>query len=557
MPAAAIIPTDTARGRLGHAAALGDRLAGDTVLTHTVRRAASIPSVDRIVLVHPPGQDPASLLDTDAIGKPVQCAQDPSGSPDLSDAMTPQWVAARKWSMTAWRGGLGFSTVFDELLPPAVLLAGLDAAECDAAIVVRGDWCAFDAVLGEAQLALHLEYPEAMKFTFTQAPPGLGGVALCRSVLEQLMENGAGFGRAVGYNTHKPTVDPISREANLAIPADVRDCARRFIYDTPRAKRMIRRIADRLGARFAEATAAEIVATVRSLESESPDLVFTDGLPQLATLELTPRRAVDGPITPHAYVDFDRPDLDEAVARSVFEQLGDPGDVALMLGGLGDAMLHSGYREMIHEARRAGVLGLGLETDLLCDRDEAVALLDLPLDVVSVRFNADTAATYEQTMGRDAFAKVAENLSGLVQERARREETGRSGGPWIAVKMVKTRETLPDMEGFFERWLRSGAMSVIEPACSGCGLMPEQSPIPMAPPRREPCRQLGQRITIHSDGHVAQCDQDWLARAPLGDARLEPLADIWKQGSALAKAHREGRATELTLCGQCVEWHRP
>ncbi|MFW5682659.1 MAG: hypothetical protein ACOC1G_06605, partial [Phycisphaeraceae bacterium] len=220
MPAAAIIPTDTARGRLGHAAALGDHLAGDTVLTHTVRRAASVLSVDRIVLVHPPGQDPASLLNTTGITKPVQCVEDPSGSPDLSDTMTPQWVSARKWSMTAWRGGLGFSTVFDELLPPGVLIAGLDAVKCDAAIVVRGDWCAFDPVLGEAQLALHLEHPEAMKFTFTQCPPGLAGVALCRSVLEQLADNAANFGRALGYNTHKPTVDPISREANLAIPAE-------------------------------------------------------------------------------------------------------------------------------------------------------------------------------------------------------------------------------------------------------------------------------------------------------------------------------------------------
>lgn len=557
MPSAAIIPTDTQRGRLGHAAALGDRLAGDTVLTHTVRRAASIPSVDRVVLVHPPGQEPASLLDTTGIAKPVQCAADPSGSTDLSDVMTQQWVSARKWSMTAWRGGLGFSTVFDELLPPSVLLGGLDAAGCDAGIVVRGDWCAFDPVVGEAQLALHLEYPEAMKFTFTQAPPGLAGVALCRPVLEQLIENAASFGRALGYNTHKPTVDPISREANLAIPAAVRDCARRFIYDTPRSRRMLGRIADRLGSRFAEATGAEMVAALGEIERESPDLAFTDGLPQLTTLELTPRRGVDGPITPHAYVDFERPDLEDAVAQSVFEQLGETGDVALMLGGLGDAMLHSGYREMIQSARDAGVMGVGLETDLLCDRDEAMALLDLPLDVVSVRFNADTAETYKNAMGRDVFAKVAENLSGLVQERARRVEAGRPGGPWIAVKMVKTRETLPDMEGFFERWLRSGAMSVIEPACSGCGLMPEQSPIPMAPPLREPCRQLGKRLTIHSDGQVAQCDQDWLARAPLGDAKLEPLAEIWARAADRAKTHREGRAAELTLCGQCVEWHRP
>lgn len=555
--AAAVIPTDTARGRLGHAAALADRLAGETVLTHTIRRAASMPSVARVVLVHPPGQDPLAKADVSGLGKPVSAVVDPSGSPDLSDAMTAQWVAARKWSLTAWRGGVGFSTVFDELLPPGVLRAGLEASGCDAAFAVRGDWCAFDPELGERQLSLHLRYPEAMRFTFTQCPPGLGGVALSRDVLDQLSEYGASFGRALGYNTHKPTVDPISREANIAIPASVRDCPRRFIHDTPRAQRTLRRIADRLGERFAEADAAAVTDALRAVESSSPDLAFTDGLPQLATLELTPRRGVSGPITPQAYVDFDRGDLDRATAGRVFEQLGEAGDVALMLGGLGDALLHGECRSLVEAARGAGVMGVGLETDLLCEREEALSLLDWPLDVVSVRFNADRSETYEKVMGLDAFSRVAENLSALVQERSRRVEAGRSDSPWVAVKLIKTRETLGDVEAFFERWLRSGAMAVIEPACSGCGSMPEQSPIPMAPPLREPCRQLGRRMSIHSDGRVAQCDQDWQGRGALGDAEVESLAEAWERGAALARAHREGRTAELTLCGRCVEWHRP
>ena len=87
--------------------------------------------------------------------------------------------------------------------------------------------------------------------------------------------------------------------------------------------------------------------------------------------------------------------------------------------------------------------------------------------------------------------------------------------------------------------------------------MPEQSPVPMAPPRRRACRQLGQRMSIHSDGRVALCDQDWLSRAALGDARTTPLLEVWQSAHAAAAVHAAGRFEELSLCAGCSEWHRP
>jgi hypothetical protein len=64
-------------------------------------------------------------------------------------------------------------------------------------------------------------------------------------------------------------------------------------------------------------------------------------------------------------------------------------------------------------------------------------------------------------------------------------------------------------------------------------------------------------MSILSDGAVAQCDQDWHGRSPLGDALSATLAEIWSRGADLARAHAEERFADLTLCGGCVEWHRP
>ena len=176
---------------------------------------------------------------------------------------------------------------------------------------------------------------------------------------------------------------------------------------------------------------------------------------------MTPRRAVDGPITPQHYVDFERPDLDLDLAQRIFAQL-EP-DTALLLGGLGDAMLHPQFEQIVGAAAEAQVLGIGIETDLLCEPELLEILLDLPLDLVSVRFNADQSQTYEKVMGTDAFSRVARNLRWLHHERRQRDQVL----PWIVPRLIKTPDTLKDMESFFERWKRAQAHPVIEPAGSG------------------------------------------------------------------------------------------
>lgn len=543
MPVVCLIPVDLEHTRFGLPARVGDRLGDASVLQHTVARAARVPQIERIVLVHPPGHNPSALIDAAAIDTPIDTHIDPEG---LIDAHTPRWVAARKWAMECWRGGLGSATCFDELLPAGPLVAAMERHGADSAYVVGGDWCLFDPALAEAQLKVHLDAPEAMKLVFTQAPPGLAGIAVSRDVLEQLHNTGSGFGGVLGYNPFQPAVDPIGRDVCVAVPPAVRDAGRRFIYDTPRAIECIRAIADTVNPLHADSD--EVArANVRCATRDAGA-----GLPAWVTLELTPRRSATGPVTPQHHATFDRPDIDVDLAGRIFEQF-EP-DTALTLGGLGDAMEHPALHEIVRAAHAAAVCGIGIETDLLCDTDEALALLDLPLDVIGVRFNADTAETYRRVNGVDGFSTVARNLKSLLDARSKRGAVV----PWLVPRLVKTPETLVDMESFFERWKRvAGCQPVIESHGCGCGLMPDLSPVPMAPPWREPCRQLGRRLTILSDGTVALCDQDWLGRTPLGDVKTHALSEIYRNLTPIAESHRGGAFTSLTLCGSCEHWHRP
>ena len=546
MKVVALIPMDLRQTPLGLPSLLLHQVAGQSILQRTLMRVAQVDAIDELVLVHPVGQAPITSLDLDLIDKPVRPFM--YEAPLHTDSQQRARLAGRKWSLHSWRGGLGAATCYDELLPAAPLAQAMKFAQADSALLVGPDWPLVDPNWCQKVIIKHLEAPHSMKMVFTQAPPGLVGIALAGDLIEHLAEMNAGFGHMLGYVPSKPQADPIGLDVCVQIPPEVRGCAKRFSYDTPRSAALLDAILSSSDERI-DALATCNLASV---------LDFSDRfLPQQITLEITPQRLVQGPVTPHHYTQFTRPPMVLHHAGRIIEELGDASDIALTLGGLGDALLHDDWCEIVHAARSSHVLGITIETDLLIDQSQLAAILDAPIDVLSVRLNADTAATYERVMGADRFATVTHNLQWLLTERQRR------GGslPWIVPRMVKTAETLPDMETFFDRWMHFTGHAVIEPATTGRSralpIAPEQSPVLMAPPRRVSCRQLTRRLSILSDGTVPRCDQDWLGEEIIGDTKVASLFDIWRSSQTLRERHAHGRWNELASCAGCHEWHRP
>ncbi|MEM9418664.1 MAG: SPASM domain-containing protein [Planctomycetota bacterium] len=549
----ALIVADVSAGRLGHARDLHAPLAGRPALWHTLQRATRIERVGQIVVLHPPGQDPLAHIDTTGFAKPIETF---AHGDVAGDTFSPRIRSARKWALSGWRGGLAGATAWDELLPAAPLAMAMDQFNAEAAVLVGGDWCAFDQGYADGLLDIHLEAPDAMKLVFTQAPPGLSPLVTSREVLHDFAEKQATFGSALAYNPKRPAIDPIGRECNLPITASVRDTARRFIFDSPAGMERLARVADQLGDDFIHADAVAITDACRVWELDHPDHVFAD-LPEQITLELTPRRIPDGPIVPQHHVDLPRGEMDVELARELLAQCTGK---AVTLGGLGDALLHPRWAELVQAAAEADVFGLHLETDLLSPRDELAPLTELPIDILSVRVNADTAATYAKVMGVDRLPEVMGNLQWLFDRRSTitdsQEQLPAAGLPWIIPRLVKTADTLKDMEMFFERWIQVVGHAVIErPPTLGKGsfaLAPDQNPVPMDPPWKTPSpHQVKRRITILSDGTVTLCGQDALGRASLGNASDNSLMELWSRVPSL---EIPGQRDDSPVCRRCHDW---
>jgi len=505
MSAIVAIHTNMSAGFFGHAADLSTPLAGIPVIQHTVNRAAQIQGTKAIVLLHPPDQSPLELIDTTDLSIPV-IAQ----ASKLHDQTTAQLTSARKWCLTGWRGGLGGATVFDEALPPGPVLEAMANHQVSSAVLLRADWCLFDHVLAAKQLERHLESPDQLPIVFSQSAPGLSAVACHRSALEQLAEHHAGFGQALGYNPKHAHGDPIGKDVCLPVPVPVRDAYKRFIFDTPESQRLIAAIAEKLSNQLGQADAATIVATTESIDTSNRS-IWEDA--RWATLELTPQRALTGPIIPqtHAPAILERPDMADDTLDAALEKLGQTQHAPIIFGGLGDPLLAPNWQRAVSQARQAGALGIGIETDLVCEPEVIDALLEANVDVITIRINADHPKTYAKVNGADLHTRVFTNLNRLI-EGSRKHPT-RPGTPWVVPKLVKTMDNLGDLESFYERWKTITGHAVIERFATGLdaqgnALIEDQSPVNMTPPA--PVKWPTDHLTVLSSGDVTLNPQDWL-----------------------------------------------
>lgn len=552
MTSIAIIYVDLDRGRFGHAVSLQDALAGKTVLQHTIDRVARIQGLDEIVLMHRADQSLDGVYER------------PDNSPRITTAVMEQreqdaWLedvigSGRKWSLTAWRGGIGGMTAYDELLPAYPFLAVAQAKNAESIVALRGDWCCVDSELATEQLALHRSAPEAMKLVFTQAPPGLSPLVVHRSVLQEMVDHSAVVANLLCYNPKKPAIDPVGKDVNVQIPASVRMQDRRFIYDTPRAAEHLQAIAAQLGDGLVGADAVGVTDASRAVESQAPWQQL-ERLPQQFTVELSPRREVNGPIVPQHYLELGREDMTGQTVQVLLDQLLEVGDASVLFGGLGDPLLHDDWFKTLERATGAGLLGVGIETDLLVDAETIDRLAALPLDVIAVRLNADSAETYTKLMGVDGYGQVMDNLQRLFKVRNTNRQRGEGFRGWVVPRLVKVAENLSDLETFFERWMTVAGWAVVDRALTGRGLMPDLSPVPMEVPDGDVTAEslappIKHRLTVLSDGTVCLCGEDWLGRLPLGTLGDRDLCDLWRSADSLADVTQD----KSVICPRCRRW---
>jgi hypothetical protein len=548
MKVIAAITADFDRTFLGLPSRLEHDLRGETVLRRTIRqarRAAGVHSVHLLVHAAQQARARAAVADLDV-------------AVETHDAAPPPWLgyvgAARKWSLDGWRGGLAGTTVYDEFAHPWLLEALARRERADAVIDVPAAAPLLDPLLLDRLLRHYEGVRGEARVAIVQTAPGLSPIVYQPEMLANVAASGQPPGRAMSYRPENPQNDPIHQPCTCPTEAAISHGIGRCIADTASALGRLERMLAEPGIGDPERTPDAMWVSRRLLADRYP---AWESLPRELEIEVTTRDPLDrSTLRPRGAALGRQADMPLDLFRRVVDDLAVCDDRLLVLGGFGEPLLHPHWPDMIRYARQRGVLGLAVRTTgVPLDEAAGHALLEAPADVLNVLLDAGTAATYRLFHDSDHYEAVLANIDRFCAVQHQRQ----GPRPLIVCEMVKTHETMDEMEAFYDRWIRKTGSAVIAGPSSYGGAYPDRAVVNMAPPTRSPCPRPFHRAMVLADGRVTLCDQDFRGVQAVGSIVDSGLAAIW-QGSAAADArrrHLERCLDSLPVCRACNEWHRP
>jgi len=553
MKVIAAIEADFSQGPLGTASRLNQDLLGESVLRRTLKQVLAARRVDRVFLAVEPAYESAARTAADGLEVSVE----------THNAPPVPWRAyvacSRKWSLDAWRGGIGGTTVFDEFLHPWILeaLAGREGAEALVAIPPAAPL--LDPQLLDAMIEHYRQVHQEVRVTFTQSAPGLSAAIYMPLLVAELAGNRQPIGRVMAYRPAEPQRDMVMQNCFYSPEAVVAHATGRCIADTGCAIDRIAAILRDTGGPNGGAAAASGAPDAVTVSRWLMDKRYGDAesLPAEVEIELTTEDPLpDSTLRPRGKAVGRRGPMDDAVFDRMIDELSARDDARIVLGGFGDPLLHPRWQRCLDRCRRRGLLGIAVRTPAVTlDEQAADVLVDAQVDVLNVLIDAATGETYQRVHQADHFDRVLANVERVLAAAHRAEQPQ----PLVVSEMIKTPDTMDELESFYDHWTgKTGAAVLAGPSAYG-GQWPDRAVMRMAPAARRPCSRVFHRAMVLADGRVTACDQDFRGQYAIGSLKETSLSDLWSgwKMKAIRRSHLAGRYDGIPLCENCQEWHRP
>lgn len=545
MKCIAAVQVDLDESPIGTRSRAADELCGVPVLTRTLKQIASARRIGDVFVLCPPDQVARCerLIPSELRGRVTTRTTRIQTAPFRHLVRT-----ARKWSLDGSRGGAGGTCSMDEYTRSDELALLAHEQSADTLFCAPPAAPLLDPALADIMIDHGEQTADDARLTFTQAPPGLAGTVYTTGFLIEMGRQHIPPGMVLSYKPDAPVMDLAHKSCCYTASEAVRHAGGRLIVDTDRAFQTVR---DYLAAGLpieADAIGRWLVERARTHLPELPheveiELTTDDQLPD--TL-LRPRgAAVDtrGPVDP---------DIVERIAG----ELAGFDDALVVLGGFGEPLLHPRFNDILRILRDAGIYGIAVRTNALALDDSRIdALITHRIDVVSPLLDAWSPERYRAVHGADRLNEATDNVTRLMSVRADR----RSVAPLVIPEIVKSVETVDELDAFFDGWVRRTGWATIAGYSHYAGQLKDRSVIRMAPPTRRPCRRINQRAVVLADGRLTVCDQDFNGRHAVGSLTETPLRDLWcgPEMQRIRRGHRDEPFDGIPLCTRCEEWHRP
>jgi MoaA/NifB/PqqE/SkfB family radical SAM enzyme len=246
----------------------------------------------------------------------------------------------------------------------------------------------------------------------------------------------------------------------------------------------------------------------------------------------------------------------------------------VLLGGFGEALLHSDYIEMVKAIKKCGPAVYFFTNAVKLSPEIARGLVEAKLDQICVSIGGATSETHAYVRGADTLGRVVENLKSL--NRYKRENGNLF--PEISFNVVAMNCVLPEITRILDLANELNVDSLWMPHLAAHGEeMIKESPwiqveeankffqeavvkanglgIDFHPPSFDEyiddCLSFFQEIFVTWDGKILSCA---LERYIMGDVSSQTIEEIWN-GPSYIKARTEYFTKSIQkLCPNCIKW---
>lgn len=548
MKTIAVITADFEQGALGTRSRLRDELAGETILRRTCRQVLKSKRIASLHLAVDTSQ--AAVAEQAIAGLDVKLETHHAGNVPWQNYVR----SARKWSMDAWRGGLGSTCIFDESIHPWLLEALAKREQADAAVDVPAAAPLLDPRFLDAMIEHYEGTSEDVRMAFTQSAPGLSVALYATSLLGDLVKAGQSPGRMMAYNPATPQRDMIMLPCFYAPETDVRRAVGRCVADTSPAIEAITACL-----RECPPADGDVIPDVGTISRWllARRCTHVPALPAEVEIELTTDDSLpDTTLRPRGQIVGRRGPMDLALFDRLVTELAGRDDIRVVLGGFGDPLLHPQWAACVRRCREAGILATAVRTPAVTLDKAAIEVLEEnKVDVLNVLVDAAKPETYRKVHNADHYDRVLANLDAmLASHNAKRQPQ-----PLLVCEMIKTHATMEELEPFYDKWVSKVGSAVIVGPSDYAGQWNNLAVMDSAPPTRFPCERIFTRAMVLADGRVTVCDQDFRGDHAIGSIADTPLSTLWTGATmtTVRRSHQTGSCDAMPLCPNCREWHRP
>jgi len=244
--------------------------------------------------------------------------------------------------------------------------------------------------------------------------------------------------------------------------------------------------------------------------------------------------------------------IDFELFKKIIDEANNYGSRSFCLHGFGEPLLAPNFPKMakyIKQVNKNNAILLATNGTML-NQKIAQALIEAPIDKVSISFLSTKKNNYQRLTGLDKLETVEKNILNLIELK----KIKKAIKPNIYLRMILNEDNKNEEELFKNKWKNKPVILEIRQAHNCAGNKPDVSLIKKT--KKYPCYHLWFSPAIYWNGDISICCGDWNKKALLGNIKNQTMYQIWNSEKIkqYRQYHLKGLYGKMPLCAKCDIW---